>query len=152
MIKKTHKKRLLIYALTDLGRKEQISPFRNEEVFEERVQEAVEERLKGLRFKLPVPGLKLRFTPTEDNLRECREFRGFVLRGEEHSPVPGTRVAGRHLCIVRTGQSELFQPLRVLSRLFGGKSAPPTGSAARDGYRFRVPGRPKGGVRPSART
>ncbi len=34
----------------------------------------VEERLKGLRFKLPVPGLTLRFTPTEDNLRECREF------------------------------------------------------------------------------
>ncbi|RLB67288.1 MAG: FprA family A-type flavoprotein, partial [Deltaproteobacteria bacterium] len=33
-----------------------------------------EERLKGLRFKLPVPGLTLRFTPTEDNLRECREF------------------------------------------------------------------------------
>ena len=36
----------------------------------------VEERLKGLRFKLPVPGLTLRFTPTEDNLRECREFAG----------------------------------------------------------------------------
>ncbi len=34
----------------------------------------VEERLKGLRFKLPIPGLTLRFTPTEDNLRECREF------------------------------------------------------------------------------
>jgi flavorubredoxin len=36
----------------------------------------VEERLKGLRFKLPVPGLKLRFSPTEDDLRECREFAG----------------------------------------------------------------------------
>ena len=34
----------------------------------------VEERLKGLRFKLPVPALTLRFAPTEDNLRECREF------------------------------------------------------------------------------
>jgi len=34
----------------------------------------VEERLRGLRFKLPVPGLTLRFTPTEDNLRECHEF------------------------------------------------------------------------------
>ena len=36
----------------------------------------VEERLKGLRFKLPVPGLKLRFAPTEDDLRECRQFAG----------------------------------------------------------------------------
>lgn len=36
----------------------------------------VEERLKGLRFKLPVPALTLRFAPTEDNLRECREFAG----------------------------------------------------------------------------
>ena len=34
----------------------------------------VEDRLKGLRFKLPVPALTLRFSPTEDNLRECREF------------------------------------------------------------------------------
>ena len=34
----------------------------------------VEERLKGLRFKLPVPGLTLRFTPSEDNLGECRDF------------------------------------------------------------------------------
>jgi flavorubredoxin len=34
----------------------------------------VEERLKGLRFKLPVPALTLRFTPTEENFRECREF------------------------------------------------------------------------------
>jgi flavorubredoxin len=34
----------------------------------------VEERLKSLRFKLPVPGLTLRFAPTDDNLRECREF------------------------------------------------------------------------------
>lgn len=55
MIKKTHKKRLLIYALTDLGRKEQISPFRNEEVFEERVQEAVEERLKGTNVPTVIP-------------------------------------------------------------------------------------------------
>ena len=38
----------------------------------------VEERLKGLRFKLPVPALTLRFTPTEDTLRECREFAGQV--------------------------------------------------------------------------
>jgi len=34
----------------------------------------IEERLKGLRFKLPVPGLTLRFAPTEENLQECREF------------------------------------------------------------------------------
>ncbi len=34
----------------------------------------IEERLKGLRFKLPVPGLTLRFTPTAENLQECREF------------------------------------------------------------------------------
>ena len=34
----------------------------------------IEERLKGLRFKLPVPGLTLRFSPTEENLEECREF------------------------------------------------------------------------------
>ena len=34
----------------------------------------VEERLKGLRFKLPIPALTLRFAPTEDNFRECREF------------------------------------------------------------------------------
>jgi flavorubredoxin len=34
----------------------------------------IEERLKGLRFKLPVPALTLRFAPTADNLRECREF------------------------------------------------------------------------------
>lgn len=34
----------------------------------------IEERLKSLRFKLPVPGLTLRFTPTEENLQECRDF------------------------------------------------------------------------------
>jgi flavorubredoxin len=34
----------------------------------------IEERLKGLRFKLPVPGLTLRFCPTGEDLRECREF------------------------------------------------------------------------------
>jgi flavorubredoxin len=34
----------------------------------------IEDRLKGLRFKLPVPGLTLRFSPTEENLEECREF------------------------------------------------------------------------------
>ena len=36
----------------------------------------VEERLKGLRFKLPVPALTVRFAPTEENLQECREFAG----------------------------------------------------------------------------
>ena len=36
----------------------------------------VEERLKGLRFKIPVPGLTLRFSPTDENLVECREFAG----------------------------------------------------------------------------
>jgi len=34
----------------------------------------IEERLLGLRFKLPVPSLSVRFTPTEENLRSCREF------------------------------------------------------------------------------
>ncbi len=34
----------------------------------------IEERLKGLRFKLPVPSLTLRFSPTEEDRRECREF------------------------------------------------------------------------------
>jgi flavorubredoxin len=34
----------------------------------------IEERLKSLRFKMPVPGLTLRFVPTEDNLQECRDF------------------------------------------------------------------------------
>jgi len=48
MIKKIHKKRLLIYSLTDMGRKEQKEPFRNEEIFEERVTEAVEARMKGI--------------------------------------------------------------------------------------------------------
>lgn len=34
----------------------------------------VEERLQGLRFKLPVPSLSVRFTPTEENLQACRDF------------------------------------------------------------------------------
>jgi len=34
----------------------------------------VEERLKGLRFKLAVPGLTLRFRPTEEDLATCRKF------------------------------------------------------------------------------
>ncbi|TLM68193.1 MAG: FprA family A-type flavoprotein [Deltaproteobacteria bacterium] len=34
----------------------------------------VEERLKGLRFKLGVPGLTLRFKPTEEDLAACRKF------------------------------------------------------------------------------
>jgi flavorubredoxin len=34
----------------------------------------VEERLQGLRFKLPVPSLSVRFTPTEENLRACQDF------------------------------------------------------------------------------
>lgn len=34
----------------------------------------IEERLKSLRFKIPVPGLTLRFVPTEENLQECRDF------------------------------------------------------------------------------
>ncbi len=34
----------------------------------------IEERLKGLRFKLPVAGMTLRFSPTEENLKECGEF------------------------------------------------------------------------------
>ncbi|PLX82223.1 MAG: MBL fold metallo-hydrolase, partial [Desulfuromonas sp.] len=34
----------------------------------------IEERLKGLRFKLPVESLCFRFQPTEDDLARCREF------------------------------------------------------------------------------
>ena len=34
----------------------------------------IEERLQGLRFKLPVPSLSVRFTPTEENLRACQDF------------------------------------------------------------------------------
>jgi flavorubredoxin len=34
----------------------------------------VEERLQGLRFKLPVPSLSVRFTPTEENLKACQDF------------------------------------------------------------------------------
>jgi flavorubredoxin len=34
----------------------------------------IEERLLGLRFKLPVPSLSVRFTPTEENLKACQEF------------------------------------------------------------------------------
>jgi flavorubredoxin len=34
----------------------------------------VEERLKGLRFKLVAPSLTLRFRPTEEDLAACRKF------------------------------------------------------------------------------
>ncbi len=34
----------------------------------------VEERLKGLRFKLGAPGLTLRFRPTDEDLNACRQF------------------------------------------------------------------------------
>ena len=34
----------------------------------------VEERLRGLRFKLAAPGLTLRFKPTEEDLVACRKF------------------------------------------------------------------------------
>jgi len=34
----------------------------------------IEERLQGLRFKLPVPSLSVRFTPTEENLKACQDF------------------------------------------------------------------------------
>jgi flavorubredoxin len=34
----------------------------------------VEERLKGLRFKLAAPSLTLRFRPTADDLAACRKF------------------------------------------------------------------------------
>jgi flavorubredoxin len=34
----------------------------------------VEERLQGLRFKLPVPSLSVRFTPTDENLKACQDF------------------------------------------------------------------------------
>ena len=55
MIKKTHKKRLLVYSLTELGKQHQESPFRNEEVFEERVTEAVEARMKGVNVPAVIP-------------------------------------------------------------------------------------------------
>jgi len=38
----------------------------------------VEERLKGLRFKLPVAGMTLRFSPTEENIKDCGEFAKLV--------------------------------------------------------------------------
>jgi len=34
----------------------------------------IEERLQGLRFKLPVPSLSVRFTPTAENLTACQDF------------------------------------------------------------------------------
>jgi flavorubredoxin len=34
----------------------------------------VEERLKGLRFKLGTPSLTLRFKPTDEDLAACRKF------------------------------------------------------------------------------
>jgi len=34
----------------------------------------VEERLKGLRFKLGAPSLTLRFRPTAEDLAACRQF------------------------------------------------------------------------------
>ena len=34
----------------------------------------IEERLQGLRFKLPVPSLSVRFTPTEENFKACQDF------------------------------------------------------------------------------
>jgi len=55
MIKKIHKKRLLIYSLTELGKQHQESPFRGEEVFEERVREAVETRMKGINVPAVIP-------------------------------------------------------------------------------------------------
>jgi len=38
----------------------------------------VEERLKGLRFKLPVPSLSIRFTPTAENILACQDFAKLV--------------------------------------------------------------------------
>ena len=38
----------------------------------------IEERLKGLRFKLPVAAQTLRFSPTEENFNDCREFAKLV--------------------------------------------------------------------------
>ncbi|BCR06116.1 MBL fold metallo-hydrolase [Desulfuromonas versatilis] len=34
----------------------------------------VEERLKGLKYSLPVPGLTYRFKPTDHDIQECRDF------------------------------------------------------------------------------
>lgn len=34
----------------------------------------IEERLQGLRFKMPVPSLSVRFTPTGENLKAARDF------------------------------------------------------------------------------
>lgn len=47
-IAKINKRRLLIYKLTALGKQDVKSPFKIKEMFEERIQEAVEERLKGI--------------------------------------------------------------------------------------------------------
>ena len=38
----------------------------------------VEERLKSLRFKLPVASLSCRFSPTDENLEACRDFARIV--------------------------------------------------------------------------
>ncbi|MFQ9798805.1 MAG: flavodoxin domain-containing protein [Clostridia bacterium] len=34
----------------------------------------IEERLKQLKLKMPVPGLKIRFKPSEAQLSDCRKF------------------------------------------------------------------------------
>ncbi|MDO3377377.1 FprA family A-type flavoprotein [Geoalkalibacter halelectricus] len=34
----------------------------------------IEERLRGLKYQLPVPGISFRFTPTDKDVETCREF------------------------------------------------------------------------------
>ena len=38
----------------------------------------IEDRMRGLKMQLPVPGIKIKLVPTEEELQECREF-GFDL-------------------------------------------------------------------------
>ena len=38
----------------------------------------MEDRMRGLKMQLPVPGIKIKLVPTEEELQECREF-GFDL-------------------------------------------------------------------------
>lgn len=47
-ITKIRKKRMLIYALTNVGKQEQENPFRGQELFESRVQAEVERRLSAM--------------------------------------------------------------------------------------------------------
>ena len=34
----------------------------------------IEDRMRGLKMRVPVPGLRLKLIPTEDELNDCRDF------------------------------------------------------------------------------